>query len=155
MTPVSANASGKLLEWLVAQCLQYFDIGYTPQYELSQAGPMGERMRVDFQVAQADGFGDGFCIECKWQASGGSADQKVYGIEYKARNGFYDRPTIAVMDGPTLTRAATFLKGHIGGALWAVMTLPEFMEFVGKLAHGDGQRHIIKAFDPKQQRLFS
>lgn len=84
---------------------------------------------VDFLVINKDKFPDGLVIECKWQESGGSVDEKYPFLCYNIyRTGV---PTIILLDGGGYRKAAeTWLRGQAGEdrAVWKVWNLMEFMK---------------------------
>ena len=137
----------------VAHSLEVNGIAYRTEHQTDLRGETGERIRVDFYLFRAKGFDDGMYVECKWQASSGSAYQK---LEYSAKNirNNYDRPTVMVVSGtaPELHRMRDTLT--VGGKLRAIVNLDEWIVLVGKLSDGDGFAHIRDFFDPEQPQLF-
>ncbi|WP_318387508.1 PD-(D/E)XK nuclease superfamily protein [Microbacterium maritypicum] len=108
-----ANRSGKLLENAVAYTLDtynYLRVAgwlhhaarslvqriYTPQYWIGQ-DIYGRRRRVDFLAYHPQNWPDGLLIQCKWQASSGSVDEK---FPFEALSIDYSEiPALIVLDG--------------------------------------------------------
>lgn len=150
----TANKSGNVLECLTAYCFVLYDLGYTSQYRLHGVeDSFGKEPCIDFFAHKASDFPNGFYVECRWQESKGTADEKTHALEHKIRN-HYDRPTIVVCDGKHSVGIRTFLESRLGGNLHAVITLTEFAAFCSSLATGNGKAYILKEFNPNQKRLF-
>lgn len=87
----------------------------------------GTRRKVDFLIVNKDLFPDALIIECKWQQSGGTVDEKFpYLLFNIIKTGI---PTVVLIDGSGYRPAALkFLKDESGkeGALKAAWDMQEF-----------------------------
>ena len=108
-----ANNAGKRLESFVAQHLDQrgyryvtrdkFDLektlkksAYTTQYEVGKS-IYGKKRRVDLILYHPELYPNCLCIQCKWQSSGGSVEEKYpYEVESIAAG---DYETIVILDG--------------------------------------------------------
>jgi hypothetical protein len=143
-----ANITGNRLEKFVEQALQ--DAGYIEflghklqvfdnrktiggkQY-LKQLR-VGETIystsrKCDFFIVNRDKFENDLIIECKWQQSGGSVDEKYpFLLHNIVKTGI---PTVILLDGGGFKRAAMkWLKDQVGGnsALKGVWNMSEFQK---------------------------
>jgi hypothetical protein len=98
--------------------------------------PLGDTIyettrKVDFLVINRDKFPDDLIIECKWQQSTGSVDEKYPFLLYNIiRTGI---PTVVLLDGSGYRPAALkWLKDMVNknGALIGVWTMAEFQKEV-------------------------
>jgi len=93
----------------------------------------GTIRKCDFLVFNQDKFPDGLIIECKWQQSAGSVDEKYpFAVHNIIKIGV---PTIILIDGDGYKKAAfEWLKGQAGKdkALIGVYTMSEFQAIVNK-----------------------
>lgn len=87
--------------------------------------------KCDFLVINREEFPDGLIIECKWQQSKGSVDEKYPFLLYNiVHTGV---PTVVLLDGGGYKPAALeWLKGMVNrnGALIGVWTMAEFQKEV-------------------------
>ena len=87
--------------------------------------------RADFFIVNRAKFPDDLIIECKWQQSKGSVDEKYPYLLYNIiRSGI---PTVVLLDGSGYREAALkWLKEMVNknGALIAVWTMAEFQKEV-------------------------
>jgi hypothetical protein len=141
-----ANKTGNTLERFIERCLQ--DNGYTlfPNHrdqlfdnrksvggkQYSKQVPCGTsiyetKRKCDFLVLNKEKFPDGLIIECKWQQSNGSVDEKY---PFSLYNIFkIGVPTIVLLDGGGYKQAAMkWLKDQVGSdrALIGVYNMAEF-----------------------------
>lgn len=73
----------------------------------------GITRRIDFLLFHPTRHPNGLVIQCKWQASGGSVDEKYPFEVLNINQGEYD--TIIVLDGGGYSKgAATWLRGQAG-----------------------------------------
>jgi hypothetical protein len=148
-----ANKSGKILEANVEATLSghnYYQVGnhVSIQYVLN-AGLLSKRFAkqvyigrgiyqtdiyVDFYVYGLPIMPSGLIIECKWQESGGSVDEKFpylnMNIQYS-----YPAPTIVVIGGEGMREGASrWLKERVSDNqnLLAVQTLDRFIAWADK-----------------------
>lgn len=147
ITPTNkANHTGNNLEVFIERTLQ--DHGYTPfpnhkdqlfNNRKSVGGkqygkqiPCGETIyetlrKCDFLVLNKDKFPDGLIIECKWQQSTGTVDEKYpYVIHNILKTGI---PTIVLLDGNGYKKKAKeWLLSYVkdSGALIGVYSMSEF-----------------------------
>ncbi len=147
-----ANKTGSVLELFIKRLLE--DNGYTafPNHraqlfenrksvggkQYATQVPCGTSIyesprKCDFLVMNQDKFPNGLIIECKWQQSAGSVDEKypftVYNI---AKIGV---PTIILLDGNGYKKTAmAWLKGQAAPdrALIGVYNMSEFQALVNK-----------------------
>ncbi len=91
------------------------------------------KRRCDFLVLNRDKFPDGLVIECKWQESSGSVDEKYPFLVFNiAKIGV---PTIVLLDGSGYKpKAMEWLKSQADPkrALIAVWNMAEFQKEVNK-----------------------
>ncbi len=145
-----ANQSGNRLERFVQQLL--LDKGYAEFWnhkktvfanraliggkQFVKQVPVGDTIyetmrKCDFLVINHEKFPDGLIIECKWQQSKGSVDEKYPFLLYNIiRTGI---PTVVLLDGGGYKPAAlTWLKDMVNknGALIGVWTMAEFQKQV-------------------------
>lgn len=145
-----ANRTGNVLEKTVLQLLEQH--GYTPFWDHKKqlfanreavggkqyarhvsVGPTiyeSERI-VDFLVINKDKFPNGLVIECKWQQSSGSVDEKYPFLVFNIyRTGV---PTIILLDGGGYKKTAeAWLRAQAGEekAMWKVFNMTEFITAV-------------------------
>lgn len=139
-----ANKTGNQLESMVQQTLN--NRGYTQvpasefsrvQTDLYPRSPMytsqaligktvyGSDRKCDFLVYHPEKFPKNLVIECKWQQSAGSVDEKFPFLVENIR--LLRIPTIIVVDGGGhKPGAVTWLKGQTDNTLIGVYTLIEF-----------------------------
>ena len=93
----------------------------------------GSKRKCDFLVMNKDKFSDGLIIECKWQQSAGSVDEKYpFAVHNIMKIGV---PTIILLDGGGYKATAMeWLKGqaHKERALIGVYNMAEFQTIVNK-----------------------
>lgn len=147
-----ANRSGNALEKFVERLLQ--DNGYIEFWDhkdqlfenrktaggkqYAKQVPCGEsiygtKRKCDFLVLNQEKFPEGLIIECKWQSSGGSVDEKY---PFALFNIFkIGVPTIILLDGGGYKQAAMkWLKDQVdpNRALIGVYNMMEFQSLVNK-----------------------
>lgn len=97
---------------------------YARQLKLGM-GIYDTQIYCDFAVARG-GSGDALIIECKWQQSGGSADEKLPFLVENIKK-CYPHPTYILIDGKGFRPGAIeWLKKQVGGKLAGVMSMAEF-----------------------------
>jgi hypothetical protein len=87
--------------------------------------------RCDFLVMNQEKFSDGFIIECKWQESAGSVDEKYPFVMLNITK--IGVPTIVLIDGDGYKKQAfDWLKSQVAPerALIGVYTMKEFQKLV-------------------------
>jgi hypothetical protein len=143
-----ANKTGNTLERFVRQALldrQYTEFwNYKQQVfahrrmiggkQFSVQVPIGQTIydterKCDFLVINRDKFPNDLIIECKWQQTGGSVDEKyAYLIFNIVKTGI---PTVVLLDGSGYRPAAKeWLLSHVNpkGALIGVWDMAEFQK---------------------------
>ncbi|MEP0849218.1 hypothetical protein NDA00_03620 [Funiculus sociatus GB2-M2] len=147
-----ANRSGKVLERTVEATLRehgYFQVAnnlpnkqrrdyilngcllpkrYARQVYIGN-GIYGTDIYVDFYIIGLAAFPSGLIIECKWQQSGGSVDEKLPYVNLNIQT-CYPVPSVVVIDGGGMKPGAVswFHKQvHSNANLLAVHTLVSFM----------------------------
>ena len=145
----TANLTGRLLEEFVERFI--VDRGYEKYKSKDFLGKLpnlakkayakqvlvgkntyGRDRKVDFVLYHPEIWKDGLVIECKWQGSPGSVEEKypflVHNIELS------EQATIIVLDGEGYTEGAkNWLKSQTGTSyLKHVLTLGEFQRFAAK-----------------------
>lgn len=144
-----ASNTGRILERFVASLLA--DNGYVPikpaktflaMRELerpifTQQFTVGESIykkprKVDFILYHPEKWADCLVIECKWQASPGSVDEKFPFLVANIEHGSY--PTIVILDGGGYTEASgEWLKEQSGTDKFLnVFNQGEFQRFVSR-----------------------
>ncbi|MCF4968762.1 PD-(D/E)XK nuclease superfamily protein [Nostoc sp. CMAA1605] len=154
MTPgARANQAGKILESNVDAVLtayEYFQIGshITKEYLLNASllnkrygkqvsignGIYNTALKVDFYVIGTPTIPGGLIIECKWQESGGSVDEKFPYLNLNIQE-YYPAPTIVVIGGEGMRGGAIdWLKQQVkhNHNLIAVYTLDRFIAWANK-----------------------
>lgn len=145
-----ANRTGNTLERFVQQALDDRDYvefwNYKKQVfanrkmiggkQYSKQVPIGDTIydterKCDFLIINRDKFPDDLIIECKWQQSKGSVDEKYPYLIYNIiRTGI---PTVVLLDGGGYKQAAMkWLRENVNqrGALIGVWTMAEFQKEV-------------------------
>lgn len=147
-----ANKTGNTLELFVERCLQ--DNGYTEFWDHKEQVfenrkliggkqfvkqcPCGTsiyetKRKCDFLVINQNKFKDNLIIECKWQQSSGSVDEKY---PFTVFNVFkIGVPTIILLDGGGYKPAAMqWLKDQVNpqSALIGVYSMAEFQKLVNQ-----------------------
>ena len=113
-------ASGKQVSWLIRhkQYIKQLPVGDTI-YDTTR--------KCDFFVINRSKFPNDLIIECKWQQSSGSVDEKYPFLYFNIiKTGI---PTVVLMDGGGYKPAAmAWLKDQVSktGALIGVWTMAEF-----------------------------
>ena len=144
-----ANRHGKQLERFTAEELE--DAGYEPVWpvyfifalrdmdqpvyaEQVEVGRdiYGKNRRVDFLLFHPQKYPNGLVIQCKWQAVGGTVDQKYPFEVLCIAQGEYD--TIIILDGGGYSDGAeTWLKGQAGrNRLKHVFNQGDFQRFIAR-----------------------
>ena len=145
-----ANKTGKDLEKFVADILEKKDYKfveknkfesikkennqkiYTTQYKLCK-GIYGGDIKIDFILHNPNGKKiETLVIECKWQSSKGSVDEKFpYLVENIKKQ--YPYTTLIILAGRGYKEGAeNWLKSQIGGNLLDVFNMDEFQAWVYK-----------------------
>jgi hypothetical protein len=124
---------GQLLENVI-ECAVRFSVPgaiIKRQEILSKRNIFGKVIRCDFLLYGISGFDKGLIVECRWQASGGTADEK---FPYLVQNiqQCYPCPTIIIEDGRGATAGArSWLRDRVDGMkLIHVFTIAEFMNWL-------------------------
>ena len=87
--------------------------------------------KCDFIVFNPDKFKDSLIIECKWQQSGGSVDEKYPFLVLNIKKLGID--TIIILDGGGFKKGAeTWLKSECNGCLKKVISLAEFLKLANQ-----------------------
>lgn len=148
-----ANQAGKILESNVDAILtnyDYFQIGnHITKEHLLNASLLNKRygkqvyigngiystsLKVDFYVIGLPAISSGLIIECKWQESGGSVDEKFPYLNLNIQ-AYYPAPTIVVIGGEGMRGGAIhWLKQQVNcnHNLLAVYTLDRFIAWANK-----------------------
>ncbi len=140
-----ANKTGNLLERLIRESLQSRGYAYIPFKNFSDAknGTLAHRpiytaqaligktiydtdRKCDFLLYHPQKFPQNLVIECKWQQTGGSVDEKFPFLVENIR--LLGIPTIVVVDGGGHKPGAiAWMKMQENDILLGVYTLQEFM----------------------------
>lgn len=148
-----ANQAGRILESNVEAILtayRYFQVGnhVTKEFLLNPSlftkryakqvyignGIYQTSLKVDFYVVGLPVAPSDLIIECKWQESGGSVDEKFPYLNLNIQNS-YPVPTIVVIGGEGMREGAIqWLKQQVkyNHNLLAVHTLDRFIAWAGK-----------------------
>ncbi len=104
---------------------------YASQVEVGR-NIYGRLRRVDFLLFHPRKWPNCLVIQCKWQASGGTVDEKYPFEVLSIQQGGY--PTIIVLDGDGYSKGAEqWLKGQAGkNLLRHVFDQGEFQRFVSR-----------------------
>ncbi|MBW4612189.1 MAG: hypothetical protein KME21_02720 [Desmonostoc vinosum HA7617-LM4] len=148
-----ANQAGKILESNVETILRlhgYFQVGnhvseeflltanllpkrYAKQVYIG-AGIYQTVLKVDFYVVGIPSKPSGLIIECKWQESGGSVDEKFPYLNLNIQDS-YPAPTVVVIGGEGMREGAVeWLKQQVkyNHNLLAVHSLDRFIAWANK-----------------------
>ncbi|MBK1986240.1 hypothetical protein A0J48_001515 [Sphaerospermopsis aphanizomenoides BCCUSP55] len=150
---VQANKSGKILEGNIEAILKghnYFLVGNHVHKEfLFNAALLPKRygkevyigtgiyqtqLKVDFYIIGIPAIPSGLIIECKWQESGGSVDEKFPYLNMNIQSS-YPAPTIIILGGEGMREgASSWLKDRVNDNpnLLAVLSLDRFIAWANK-----------------------
>jgi hypothetical protein len=148
-----ANKSGNILEGNVEAILKghnYFQVGnYVPKEYILNAALLPKRygkevyigtgiyhteVKIDFYVVGSPAMSSGLIIECKWQESPGSVDEKFPYLNMNIQY-YYPAPTIVVLGGQGMREGASnWLKNRVNDNhnLLAVYSLDRFIAWANK-----------------------
>ena len=148
-----ANKSGNILEGNVEAILKghnYFQVGnYVPKEYILNAALLPKRygkevyigtgiyhteLKIDFYVVGSPAMSSGLIIECKWQESPGSVDEKFPYLNMNIQY-YYPAPTIVVLGGQGMREGASnWLKNRVNDNhnLLAVYSLDRFIAWANK-----------------------
>lgn len=115
--------------------LEAYIVNEKPGYYARQVklgtGIYGTGIQADF-VVYRESTKQPLIIECKWQQSGGTADEKLPFLVANVRER-YPYPTCVVIDGPGFRAGAVaWLKQQKDSKLVAVLQMQEFQTWVNK-----------------------
>lgn len=116
----------EILTYLLHSC--YFPKRYARQVYIGQ-GIYNTDIYVDFFFVDSSLNHSGIIIECKWQQTGGSVDEKLPYVNLNIKE-CYPVPTIVLIDGDGMRSGAiSWLKAQVTSNpnLLAVHTLSSFM----------------------------
>ena len=149
----TANKSGKWLEETIRQQLllaQYYELTpeekkklirddgvlsttgkawFAPQVRLER-NLYDAKYTSDFFVYHADKFPDGLHIECKWQASQGSVDEKYVFTALSLKK--FESPTILILAGSGARQGAVKWLKRQNSNKFTFMRLDEFILWAQK-----------------------
>ena len=130
----AANRSGATAEEIIATVLSRRGVDFTQQATIC-IGIYGTPIRVDFHCPALYADRGGLVIESKWQAVGGSADEKLPYLVENIRQCF-PCPAIIVIDGAGFRPGAiTWLRQQVDPRqLIAVQTITEFVTWAQRLS---------------------
>lgn len=139
-----ANDTGDKLENRVRGNLIAHKLQYTPQYKICDFGPLGETVKTDFYIwdKQMKGFSDGLCIECKFQAVSGSAEQKI-SYTHELIKDYYELPAIVVLSGEHSVRMYEYMKKRVGGNLKAALRPEELYDWLAPRIRATGHNGYL------------
>ena len=119
----------KLTDSLSTHRIKFF----TTQFNLCNGIYPNARTHCDFMLYDSEKYRDNLIIECKWQQSSGSADEKFVYLERNIREN-YPHNTIVVLDGKGCRDGAEkWLRSQVGGKFLGVYSLNELMMNVDTL----------------------
>jgi hypothetical protein len=150
----TANRTGNSFRNVCCSVLRQFEIAFCPEFETNVTGVMGKKVKVDIHITRAIDFEEGLYVECRYQRTSGSAEDKSPCLLENICER-YDRPTIVVTDGASSGKIREYLDARVGGNFRGVLSLSQFFEFAEKVSLGLGEQYIQEAFDPDQMRLFA
>lgn len=131
-----ANATGNEAENIISGVLARKGYKVRRQVQLCRS-IYGTPLKVDFVVRGVPGFEKGLIVESKWQSAQGSVDEKYPYLVENIRHR-YPYPTIVVLGGGAQKPGAEmWLRAQIGGRLYDVMTLTEFITWVNNLVDSE------------------
>lgn len=125
----SANHNGNVAEQIVSAILTANGAEFE-QHKHAGMSIYGHPLYVDFYLPSHNCVGGHLCIECKWQSTPGSADEKfpylVENIRFR-----HPAPTIVVYGGNGAKNGAIeWLRGQVDGEkLLAVLSVEEFIKW--------------------------
>ncbi len=127
-----ANFTGDVAERVIKCILS--DRGYHIQHQYTLCESIyGHKIRTDFFIDNIKEFPNGLAIECKWQDTGGSADEKFPYLVINIKNQF-PCPVIVVIGGNGhKPGSVTWLSNQVDKKkLLAVFTIEEFISWVNR-----------------------
>jgi len=129
----AANRSGLTAEQIIATVLSGRGIEFTQQTTVC-IGIYGTPIRADFYLPGVYADRNGLVIESKWQAVGGSADEKLPYLVENIRHCF-PCPAIIVIDGTGFRPGAVdWLRRQVDPQhLIAVQTISQFVMWAQQL----------------------
>lgn len=126
-----ANVTGRAAEAAIESMLTHKGYMVVRQRRIG-IGIFETPLFTDFFVPRAPGFPDGLCIESKWQQVGGSVDEKYPYLVENIRT-CYPCPAIIVLHGGGYRPgAARWLRQQVGGNLYGVFGLEEFLIWLNR-----------------------
>lgn len=144
----TANRTGTSLESFIEHLLTTNGYAHVPHHRFEAAKSLAQpiyakqkavgqsiyntTLKADFILYHPTRHPNGLIIECKWQQSGGTTDEKypyfVLNIQQK-----YPCKTIVLLDGGGYRVAAKdWLKGQVGNNLQHVFSMAEFQAWVNR-----------------------
>jgi len=128
----NANHNGNVAEQIVSAILTANGAEFEQHKHVGES-IYGHPLYVDFYLPSHNCVGGHLCIECKWQSSGGSADEK---FPYLVENILHKHPapTIVVYGGDgAKCGAVQWLHDQVNGKqLLAVLSVEEFIKWSNK-----------------------
>jgi hypothetical protein len=106
--------------------------GYRVSAEVTMGRGLWKGIRADFVIHDLSDYPDNLAIECKWQTSTGSTDEKIAYTVLNIKQ-CYEIPAIIVCSGSELQNALLWAKSQVEGKLQAVYSTDEFIAWVSKL----------------------
>lgn len=136
MTPGgTATRNGRRLEEHVEQVLRSAGWAFKRQVVIG-VSIYGHPLKVDVDVDPRAGFPGGLVIECKWQQSAGSADEKFPYVVENIRSGQFGSRRVVVVIASTGFKAGAVrwlrLQQLAEPRLAGVFNLEEFMAWVAR-----------------------
>jgi len=125
--PIDCNIPKKQRLGLLLTCND-FPKRYATQVYIG-SGIYGTEIYVDFYVMGSVSIPSSFIVECKWQQTGGSVDEKLPYVNLNIQN-CYPAPAIVLIDGGGMKQGAiNWLNAqvNVNQNLLAVHTLTSFI----------------------------
>lgn len=123
-----ANRTGGVAEEVVGAILRSYNVKYIRQQRIGEGVYKGKMLKVDFFLPDHE-----LIIESKWQASGGSVDEKFPYLCLNIKQ-FYPYPAIIVLGGGGWCAGSLeWLRDQVDDKrLLHVLSVEDFMKWCGK-----------------------
>lgn len=127
-----ANKAGDVAEKIIECILSERGFKAIRHHKIGKSIYETHELKCDFFISNAAGYPDGLIIECKWQDSSGSADEKYPYLCLNIKERF-PCPAIVVTGGRGAKKGALlWLSKQCDEKLIGVYSIEEFMSYVSR-----------------------
>lgn len=128
-----ANQNGKLLERNVATTLTECRITFNRQVKIG-THIFGHTLKVDFVLTNLREYPNGLVLECKWQDSDGSVDEKFPTLVMNLRDHCPVPSVVVIAGGKCRPGALKWIKAQYDGQkLLRIFRYEEFMSWAARV----------------------